>query len=104
MLALLRQGDTWPILVAVGPGSLRNIIPFLKRLPCFSYEAVIGLRLTKAKGKGGQPFSQIVPRLVGQITEAQGEIARKTYADPIRAMFNAVPAGAVSADFGGDEE
>ena len=36
-----------------GAGSLRNIIPFLKRLPCFQHEAVIGLRLEKAKGRGG---------------------------------------------------
>jgi hypothetical protein len=90
-LAILRQGETWPILVTVGPGSLGNVTPWLKRLPCFQHEAVIGLKLVKAKGRGGQPYSQIVPRFVGQITEEQGLVARKTYADPIRAMFDAPP-------------
>ena len=87
VLALLGEGEVWPILVSVGAGSLRNIIPFLKRLPCFQHEAVIGLRLEKAKGRGGQPYSQIVPRLVGQISEEQGEVCRRTYAEPIKAMF-----------------
>ena len=104
VLAILRQGETWPLLVTVGPGSLRNIIPFLKRLPCFVHEAVIGLKLTRAKGKGGQPYSQIVPRLVGQLDEAQGEVARRVYADPIKAMFTAPPVGGtVESDDLGDE-
>lgn len=104
ILAILRQGETWPLLVTVGPGSLRNIVPFLKRLPCFTHEAVIGLRLVKAKGRGGQPYSQIVPRLVGQLPESQSEVARRIYADPIKAMFNAPPVGAaVEVDDLGDE-
>ena len=92
ILAVLRQGETWPVLVTVGPGSLRNILPFLKRLPCHAYEAVIGLKLVKSKGRGGQPYSQIVPRLVGQLTEEQGEVARQVYVEPIREMFTAPPA------------
>ena len=104
VLAILREGETWPVLVTVGAGSLRNIIPFLKRLPCFPHEAVIGLKLVKAKGKAGQPYSQIVPRLAGQIGEEQGEVARRVYADPIKAMFNAPPIGStVEADEIGDE-
>lgn len=104
VLAILRQGETWPVLVTVGPGSLRNIIPFLKRLPCFVHEAVVGLKLVRAKGKGGQPYSQIVPRLVGQLDEAQGEVARRVYAEPIKAMFTAPPLGpAFDADELGDE-
>lgn len=91
ILAILRQGETWPILVTVGPGSLATVVPWLRRLPCFPHEAVIGLKLVKAKGKQGQPYSQIVPRLVGQISEEQGEVAKRTYADPIRAMFDAPP-------------
>lgn len=91
ILAILRQGETWPILVTVGPGSLRNVVPFLKRLPCFPHEAVIGLKLSKAKGKGGQPYSQIVPRLVGQVSIEQGAVAKKVYADPIEEMFSAPP-------------
>ena len=85
--------------MTVGPGSLRNIVPFLKRLPVFPHEAVIGLKLVKVKSSGGQPYSQIVPRLVGTITPEQGDVARRVYADPIRSMFTAAPlASAVEVD------
>ena len=94
ILAILRQGETWPVLVTVGPGSLRNWLPFQKRLPAFPWECVIGLKLQKVKSSGGQPYSQIVPRLIGVITEAQGEMAKRVYHDSLTAMFNAPPAGA----------
>lgn len=103
ILAILRQGETWPVLVTIGPGSLRNLLPFLKRLPCFFHEAVIGLRLERAKAKGGQPYSQIVPKLVGQISEEQAALAERIYAEPLREMFSAPPSS-VSLDLGGDDE
>lgn len=102
-LAILREGDVWPLLVSIGGGSLSGFIPFLKRLPCFHYEAVVGLRLEKAKNKGGQPYSMIVPRLVGQVSEEQGEVARRIYAEPLRAMFSAPPAGATVIQHGDEE-
>lgn len=101
VLAILREGETWPILVTVGPGSLAGWLPFRKRMPSFIYECVIGLKLQKVKNAGGQSYSMIVPRLVGTISEEQGEVARKTYHEPLTAMFNAPPAGAtvtVTAD------
>lgn len=85
----------WPMLVTVGPGSLAGFLPFLKRLPSFHYECVLGLRLQKAKGVNGQPYSQIVPRIVGVISEEQGEVARRVYAEPLKRMFSEPPAGAV---------
>lgn len=95
ILAILREGETWPILVTVGPGSLRNWLPFQKRLPAFPWECVVGLKLQKVKSSGGQPYSQIVPRVVGVISEEQGAVAKKVYHDSLTAMFNAPPAGAV---------
>ena len=104
VLAILREGETWPILVTVGPGSLANWLPFRKRMPSFVYECVVGLKLTKIKNAGGQPYSQIVPRIVGTISEEQGAVAEKVYHGPLSAMFNAPPAGAsVNAADLGDE-
>jgi hypothetical protein len=94
VLAILRQGETWPLLVTIGPGSLRGFLPFTKRLPDFHYACVVGLKLTKVKSSGGQPYSQIVPRLVGTVTPEQAEVARVTYTEPLRRMFNAPPSGA----------
>lgn len=98
MLAILREGETWPILVTVGPGSLANWLPFRKRMPSFIYECVVGLKLVKVKNAGGQPYSQIVPRVVGLLTEEQGAVAEKVYHGPLTAMFEAPPAGAASVD------
>jgi hypothetical protein len=104
VLAILREGETWPILVTVGPGSLGNWTPRKKQLPSFMYECVIGLKLQKVKNGGGQPYSQIVFRTVGTISEEQGDIALKVYHTPLTAMFNAPPAGAsVNAADLGDE-
>lgn len=94
ILAILREGDVWPMLVTIGAGSLQTWLPFQKRLPSFHYECVVGLRLEKAKSAGGQPYSTIVPRVVGTISEEQGEIARRIYVEPLKRMFSAPPAGA----------
>lgn len=103
LLAILRDGDVWPLIVTVGPGSLAGFIPFVKRLPSYHYECILGLRLEKAKGVGGQPYSMIVPRIVGTISEDQGEVARRVYTVPLKAMFNAPPAG-MGGDVVGTEE
>lgn len=103
VLAILREGEVWPILVTVGPGSLRNWMPFHKRLPSFHYECVVGLKLVKEKGKAGQPYSSIVPRLVGTISEEQGEFARRLYVEPLKRMFSAPPVGAAVVDAAGDD-
>ena len=94
MLAILRQGEVWPLLVKIGPGSLRNWVPFKKRLPCFAWEAVVGLKLRKEKGAAGNPYSQVVPRLAGMVSEEQGEVAHKTYTVPLEEMFRRPPVGA----------
>ena len=95
MLAILRDGETWPFLVTVGPGSLAGFLPWYKRLPSFPWECVVGLKLEKVKNAGGQPYSAIVPRVVGTISEEQGEIVRRIYAEPLQKALDAAPAGAV---------
>lgn len=91
ILAILREGDVWPILVTVGPGSLGDWVKFQKTLPSFHYETIVGLKLKKEKNAGGQPFSMVVPRVVGVVSEAVGEVARRVYTEPLKAMFSEVP-------------
>jgi hypothetical protein len=71
-------------------------------MPSFVYECVIGLKLQKIKNAGGQPYSQIVPRIVGTVSEEQGDVALRVYHTPLTQMFNAPPAGATvnAADLG----
>ena len=99
-LAILRDGDVWPVLISIGPGSLGTFMPFLKKLSCFHFEAVIGLKLQKEKSKSGVTYSMIVPRLAGQLTEEQGEFVRKMYTEPMKRTFSALPNGAVAAASG----
>jgi hypothetical protein len=73
-------------------------------LPSFHYEVVVGLRLEKAKSAGGQPYSTIVPRVVGTISEEQGEVARRVYVEPLKRMFSAPPAGATVTPDAHDDE
>jgi len=104
ILAILREPDVWPVLVTVGPGSLASWLRFRKMLPCLHYEAKVGLRLEKAKGAGGEPYSMIVPRLVAELSEEEGEVARQLYTVPLTAMFATPPAGAVVEAAESDEE
>lgn len=97
ILALLRPGTTWPVLVTVGIGSLSDVTKQLRQLPCFRHEAVVALRLIKAKNAAGQPYSQIAMRLFGQLSPEQGAVAKRVYWEPIQAMFDAPPVVGYSA-------
>lgn len=104
ILAILRDGSPWPVLVTVGPGSLSTWLPFQKQLPSFHYECILGLKLQKAKSSGGQPYSVIVPHVVGLISEEQGEVARRIYVEPLKRMFDAPPVGAVTTPEAHEDE
>ena len=83
LLAILREGEAWPLMVTAGPGSLKVIKPFVKRLPVPHYRAVISLTLEKVENKGGQPFSQITPIFLDSINKEEGEIVRQLYTNPL---------------------
>jgi len=102
-IAILRDGDTWPLLVSVGPGSLGTFMPFLKKLPAFHYECVIGIRLVPDVSKAKKPYAVITPRLVSQLSVEQGEFVRKMYTEPMKRAFSALPNGAVAASTHDDE-
>lgn len=83
LLAILRADEAWPLLVTAGPGSLKTVTPFVKRLAVPHYRAIVSLTLEKIENAGGQPFSQIVPKYLGEITKAEGEIVRRVYTEPL---------------------
>ena len=106
ILAVLRAGEMWPLLVPVGGGSLQPWESFRKKLPSFHYEVVVGVKAVKVKNKAGQPYSQLAFRTVGIISEEHGEMARRIYTESLGKMFAAPPAGAVVAEThdAGDDE
>jgi hypothetical protein len=82
-MAILRADEAWPLLVTAGPGSLKTVTPFVKRLSVPHYRAIVSLTLDRVENAGGQPYSQIVPKFVGSITKEEGDIVRRLYTEPL---------------------
>ena len=83
LLAILRPDEVWPLLVSAGVGSFKTVLPFIKRLPFAHFRSIVSLTLQKVENAGGQPYSQIVPKLLGTISKEEGEVARKLYTEPL---------------------
>lgn len=83
LLAVLRPDEVWPLLVSAGVGSFKTVLPFIKRLPLAHFRCMVSLTLQKVENAGGQPYSQIVPKLLGTISKEEGEVARKLYTEPL---------------------
>lgn len=86
LLMILRENEAFPLVIRAQPGSLKTVRPFIMRLPVPHYRAVVCLKLQKVQNRGGQPFSQIVPTLVGTIDKATGEKVQALYTTPIQRM------------------
>lgn len=83
LMAILRADEAWPLLVSAGVGSLKTVTPFVKRLSVPHFRAVVSLTLDKVENAGGQPYSQIVPKLIGTISKEEGEIVKRLYTVPL---------------------
>ena len=81
--AILREDEAWPLLITAGPGSLKTVVPFVKRLSVPHYRAVVSLTLDKVENAGGQNYSQIVPKFIGEISKDEGEMVRRMYTTPL---------------------
>src|SRR5690606_10313363 len=75
VLCILRENDAFPLLIRAKPGSLKNVGDFINKLTAAGipyFRAVVSLSLEKAQNAGGQPFSRIVPKLVGRLDAEAG--------------------------------
>jgi hypothetical protein len=86
VLAILQDGEAFPVIVSAGPGSLKTVCPFVTRLPVPHYRAKVSLSLEKATSAGGIDYSQIIPRLVGQVSKEAGAAIKKIYTVPLMAV------------------
>jgi hypothetical protein len=105
MLFILREGDVYPLLVRAQPGSLKNVSRFFKQLTPTAkvpyFRCVISLRLERTLNKAGQPFSRIVPKLVGVLPSDVGEVLRSQYTATLQKIVRDVEFEAEGD--GGDE-
>jgi hypothetical protein len=92
MLGILRESDAFPLLISAAPGSLKTVVPFVKKLTVPHFRAVVSLKLEKLKSKGGQDYARIIPTLVGELSREEGTRIKQLYTDPLRAVVaNIVP-------------
>lgn len=87
VLCILREGDAFPLLIRAKPGSLKNVGDFINKLTAAGipyFRAVISLGLEKAQNQGGQPFSRIVPKLVGRLDPEAGAKVKEIYSEPMK--------------------
>ncbi len=85
ILFILPRDEVLPFIVTATPGSLKNVNPFIRRLPVPHYRAVVSLSLRLEDGPSGK-YTQVVPRYVAAIDEAAGEIIKREYTDPLRGI------------------
>lgn len=90
VMFLLTKDDAWPLVIAAQPGSLKTVLPVLLKLPKVPWRCVVNLSLVKANSREGQPYSQIIPKVVGYLSPEDGEIVRKTYHEPFKAMVRQI--------------
>lgn len=89
VLYILRETEPLPLVVTIQPGSLKDWQKFILALTKAGvpyYRAVISLGLEKSTSGGGQPFSRVVPSLVGVLTPEQGTVIRTQFSEPMRAV------------------
>jgi len=99
ILAVLRADEAWPLLITAGPGSLKTVVPFVKRLPVPHFRACVSLTLDRVENSGGQPYSQIVPKLTGTLSREEGELIRRLYTAPLSKAVQSVEINSASEPF-----
>ena len=103
LMAILREDEALPLLVSASAGSLKTVVPFVKRIASVGvpyFLAVVGLRLEKVANAAGQNYSQIVPRLVDTLSKWEGERVRDTYTIPLSSVITEVKDEAAGDDAG----
>lgn len=88
-VCILRENDSFPLMFRAGPGSLKRVSPFFKRLTPY-WRAIVEMKLEKKQGPVG-PFSGVVPRFVEWISKEEGEAIRHMYVEPLKRMVNQLP-------------
>lgn len=89
VLYILPADQPLPLVVTIQPGSLkgwREFIVAITKAGVPFYRAVVSLRLEKAKSANGQPYAQVVPKLVGTLSAEQGKLILDKFTAPMRAV------------------
>lgn len=93
IIGVLRQGDMWPLMLTIQPGSLKAVANTIARLTVPYWRAVARFSLAKDVSANGQPYSKVQVQILREVlSEEQGEAIRRNYTGP---LTNAILGGAV---------
>ena len=85
VLGILREGDLFPLMVTVQPGSLKNITKVVSRLVWPYFRCRVRLTLEEAKTSSGQKYSQIKMGVDPQpLSEEEGLALFNLYSLPLQ--------------------
>lgn len=99
-LFILRAGSVLPLMIRTGPSALKNFKKLLTQLEYPYWQCVLSLGLKEQKSQGGQKYSEIVPRLVGTISDEAALQIEKEYKLKLQKGWNsgAIQAGEEAAE------
>ena len=84
IVGVLREGDMWPLMLTIQPGSLKNVANTIARLTVPYWRAVARFSLAKDVSANGQPFSKVQVQILREVlSEEQGESIRRNYMIPL---------------------
>lgn len=89
VLYILTPDQPLPLVVVIQPGSLkgwREFIVALTKAGVPFYRAVVSLSLSKETSANGQPYAQVVPRLVGTLSHDEGQIILQKFTTPMKGV------------------
>lgn len=103
-MALLQAANPMPIVLRAGAGSAKTVTPFIHGLPVAYWRTVIKLALRENVSASGEKmvngekrtfkpvkYSQIVPKLLGIVSEQVGDQIRRNYTEPLRKLLSQLP-------------
>ena len=94
ILGILQAGEAWPVMVQIGTGSLRTVVPWLQLLKLPYHRCIVRLGLDKTKNNDGQAYAVVVPETIGSVSKEEGQFILDTYTNPLKAAFDAqLPSG-----------
>ena len=89
VLYILPADSPLPLVVVIQPGSLKGWREFMVAITKAGvpyYRAVVSLSLVKETSANGQPYAQVVPKLIGTLTPEQGQVILQKFSTPMRAV------------------
>lgn len=95
IIAVLRPGDMWPLMLVIQPGSLKSVANTIARLTVPYWRAMAKFSLVKDVSANGQPYSKVQVQILRDVlSEDQGEAIRRNYTAP---LTDAILGGRIAA-------